>query len=103
MLLLLLHVLAMATAPTTCLTNYGKTACGYNCLAAHGDVACSKTPAGTCSDVSTKVACWDPPDWVRAHYGEKVPRPECRLRNGAYACGYRCHAHGDDVACAMSP
>lgn len=103
MLLLLVNVLMFASSAPSCLTNYGKTACGYHCLAAHGQVACAKTPAGVCSDISTAVACWDPPDWVRAHYGDKTPRPECRRRGEKHACGYHCTAHGDDVACAQSP
>lgn len=103
MLLLILTVTAVTQTTVACITNYGQTACGYHCLAAHGEVDCAQTPAGICSDVGVGVACWDPPEWVRAHYGASVPPPECRVRNGSYACGYRCVAHGDEVACAQTP
>jgi hypothetical protein len=105
---LLAYAFSLLAAGPSCLTNYGKTACGYSCLAAHGAVSCASTPAGICtatSDASNPpgVVCWDPPEWVRAHYGDKVPPPQCLARTGKVACGYHCVAHGGEVSCAASP
>ena len=86
-----------------CLTANDQTACGYHCLAAHGTVACAQTTAGVCAAVGNTVACWDPPDVVRAHYGDQVPRPQCRYAGGNFACGYHCTIQDDQVACASTP
>lgn len=89
-----------------CVTNYGQTACGYHCIAAHGHVECARTSAGICGTTSTNVYCWDPPDWVRALYSraeERVPRPSCVVRSGNIACGFGCTAQDSRVACATSP
>ena len=112
-MLLLIHVLAFASLPvaantSTCVTSNGKSACGYSCVAAHGDVACARTPAGICKATSDNTAspgvvCWDPPDWVRAHYGDVVPQAECIARNGQVLCGYACAAIGNELGCAQSP
>ena len=101
---LLLGILTLTTpgAPR-CLNQYGKTACGYQCLAAHGEVACANTPDGICNADGGTVTCWDPPESVRAYYRDRVPRPECRSRAGKVACGYRCQTHDNDVACATTP
>src|SRR5580765_1644830 len=100
---LVLQLLSLLPVAATCLTQNGDTACGYNCLAAHGQVACARTSAGICSASTTEVLCWDPPESVRAHYGEKIPRPECLTRSGNIACGYHCEAHDDEVRCAQTP
>ncbi len=101
---MLLYLLPLLPATSTCITNYGKTACGYHCLAAHGEVACAKTSAGICGATESELVCWDPPDSVRAHYGDKVPRPKCLTRAGAIACGYDCASReGDRVYCASTP
>jgi hypothetical protein len=104
MLFFLLYSLPLAPAMSpTCMTNYGKTVCGYHCLAAHGEVACAKTSAGICGATETELTCWDPPDSVRAHYGDKVPRPKCLTRFGSIACGYDCASReGDKVYCAQT-
>jgi hypothetical protein len=104
MLALLLHVLALLPAPSTCLTNYGKTACGYHCQAAHGDVQCARTSAGICGFTDSQLVCWDPPDSVRAHYGDKAPRPECMQRSGQMQCGYNCASRdGGEIQCSQTP
>lgn len=97
-------------ASSTCLTNYGKTACGYRCLAAHGDVACAATPLGVCKATSDApatqgagVVCWDPPDAVRAHYGDRAPLPDCIMRRGDLTCGYHCQGIGSEAECATTP
>ena len=107
-MLFLLVVLLPQVQTSRCITNYGKTICGYSCLAAHGDVACARTPSGICastSDTAEKpgVVCWDPPESVRAHYGDLTPLPQCVMRKGNVFCGYGCVVHGDEVACAQTP
>ena len=80
LVLFLLTLLPAPPAAPTCLTSSGKTACGYHCRAAHGEVACAHTSAGVCDATEKKLVCWDPSDSVRAHYGDDVPRPECLTR-----------------------
>lgn len=86
-----------------CVRTNGKTACGYSCLQAHGDVACAATSTGVCVATSSSVMCWDPPPIVKAHYKGSAPQAECMCRQGACACGYRCTGHGDTVRCASTP
>ena len=92
-----------AAARPSCLRTDGKTACGFGCLAAHGRVACARTAPGVCAATGDGVVCWDPPPAVRAHYGDRTPRPRCITRAGHTECGYHCQAHDDDVACAGTP
>lgn len=99
----MLLALPQSAAPPKCMTFYGKTACGYRCQASNDQVACAQTPDGVCVAVLGVVTCWDPPEWVRAHYAGAVPRPECLTRYGKTACGYHCEAHDGEVACAQSP
>jgi len=98
-----LHFLSTPST-STCITNSGKTACGYGCIAAHGEVGCAQTSAGVCGATDRDLICWDPPDSVRAHYGDKAPRPKCLTRSGVIACGYQCAARDSgDVRCASTP
>ena len=88
----------------TCLNNYGKVACGYNCIAAHGELGCAQTSSGVCSSSDRDLLCWDPPDSVRAHYGDRVPAAQCITRSGNIACGYNCVARdGGQVQCSSTP
>lgn len=104
-----LLLLALSTAPllpaaSSCITNYGKTVCGYHCIAAHGELGCARTSAGVCGATESELVCWDPPDSVRAHYGDHVPVAECLAKNGHLACGYHCESRdGGEVACASTP
>ncbi len=107
---LLVALLPLLPVQSTCLTNYGRTVCGYRCLAAHGDVACAKTPHGICKATSDApangqpgVVCWDPPETVRIHYGDKTPLADCVMRRGELTCGYQCQALGDMAKCATTP
>lgn len=100
---LVLYLLTLLPAVATCITNSGKTACGYHCLAAHGEVACARTAAGVCGATDSNLVCWDPSDTVRAHYGDRVPRPECRTRGGTVVCGYHCETADSEVRCAATP
>lgn len=86
-----------------CISGYGKTACGYSCIAAYGTVRCAATPAGTCESAYGKVACWDPPRWVFSRYRGRVPKAECESAYGQIACGYHCESAYGQVACASSP
>ena len=92
-----------AVTVPTCQRSNGQTVCGFACLAAHGELACARTPRGVCGASTDGVVCWDPPAAVRAHYGDKTPRPGCITRAGHTECGYRCQAHDDDIACAATP
>ena len=103
LVLYLLTLLPASPAAPTCLTNFGKTACGYHCRAAHGEVACAKTSAGVCDATEKKLVCWDPSDIVRAHYGDAVPRPACLTRSGNIRCGYHCQASDSEIRCAWTP
>lgn len=81
-----------------CKSAYGKTACGYACEAAYGDLQCAATPLGVCHAAYGKITCWDPPRWVRG--GEKA---SCEAAYGQVACGYRCLAAYGKIKCASSP
>ncbi len=85
-----------------CITNYGKTACGYHCKANYGKVACAETPGGLCISNYGEVTCWDPPVAVLRNY-EEPPAPRCISNYGKLACGYDCKANYGQVACAQTP
>lgn len=57
-----------------CKSAFGKTACGYHCMAAFGDVRCADHPDG-----------------------------ECRAAFGEVACGFDCTAAFGKVRCAPEP
>lgn len=57
-----------------CKSAFGKTACGYHCMAAFGDVRCAEHPDG-----------------------------ECRAAFGEVACGFDCKAAFGKVRCAPAP
>lgn len=43
-----------------CLADSGELACGYDCKATAGKVACATTPRGSCNAMSGNVICSDP-------------------------------------------
>jgi hypothetical protein len=98
-------VVAGATAAPgpECATAFGRTACGYSCLTAYGTVRCAQTPEGVCAAAGGTVLCWDPPPYVRRHYGADLPRPECTTDYGLVACGFHCASGYGNVQCANSP
>lgn len=101
---LLISLLPLLPVAPSCMTQSGKTACGYHCIAAHGEVGCAQTEAGVCGATERELVCWDPPDAVRAHYGEKVPPAQCQSKQGQLACGYHCQTRETgDVRCANTP
>lgn len=42
-----------------CLASYGKIECGFDCKAAYGAVACAKASQGTCEAAYGKITCSD--------------------------------------------
>jgi len=104
LLLYLLHLVPQAAVdPPTCLTEDGKTACGFHCVAAHGTVACAQSPSGTCTSVGERATCWDSPQAIRIQYRRPMPVAQCLARAGNIACGYNCAARDNQVACASTP
>lgn len=43
--------------PQQCASGYGKTACGWGCVADYGQVKCSQKPGGVCQAASGKITC----------------------------------------------
>lgn len=89
-----------------CQSAYGKTACGYHCVAAYGDVKCAKTPRGACKAAYGEIVCSDeggdvhhPPSRKHAAW----PPAECLSGYGQTACGYQCLAGYGEVRCARTP
>ena len=85
-----------AFAEPECVTQYGTTVCGYNCVASYGEVKCSRTPQGVCEASYGKVVCWDPAEHVRQ-------KAECVASYGDIACGYNCVASYGVVKCSRTP
>lgn len=48
-----------------CVSNYGKTVCGFGCVADYGQVQCAQTPWGRCEARGGRVTCWEPPPGPR--------------------------------------
>lgn len=94
--LLFLFTCKLAFAEPTCITNYGRTVCGYDCKADYGEVKCAQTPNGACTSNYGQVYCWDPP----MHVHQKA---ECISNYGQIACGYHCIANYGEVKCAKTP
>lgn len=92
-----------AAAPAECITQYGRTVCGYDCIAQNGQIECAQTPYGACSSENGQVTCWDPGASVQYVYGPATPGAECVERFGQVACGYNCTAGMGQVACAATP
>lgn len=93
---MLLHLLLTQTA--TCKTDYGKTECGFDCVADYGVVRCAQTPAGACKADFGQVLCNDPD-----RYSPGMPSMTCKADYGTIACGYDCVADYGVVRCAQSP
>ncbi|MBT3224212.1 MAG: hypothetical protein HN348_34525 [Proteobacteria bacterium] len=98
---------ALANPQPTCLSAYGTTACGYDCKAAYGQVACAPSPNGICTAAYGKVTC----SGVTAPQGRRPrtpaakpwPKAECRSAYGMTACGYNCVDAYGQLACASTP
>jgi len=81
-----------------CVTKYGRTVCGYNCVAKYSQAKCSRTPYGVCKAKYSRIHCWDPP-----HVYKGMPKARCKTSYGAIACGYSCKAKYGQVKCAKTP
>ena len=99
---LLVPAAARADEPT-CTSAYGTTACGYDCVAAYGQVKCAATPAGVCAAASGEVTCWDPPRRHGRFRRRHQPKASCTSAYGTTACGYGCVAAYGEVRCASTP
>jgi hypothetical protein len=104
-MLLLAALLATATAAPpepACRTAYGQTACGYDCVAAYGQVKCAATPNETCHAAYGQVAC-GPVAPAFAPAALTWPKAECVSAYGKIACGYGCVVGYGEVGCATTP
>ena len=93
---------APSPPPTQCVTQGGKTACGYGCLTFNGTAACAATPLGRCEVWQGELVCWDPPLVLTSLPQTQWKRAQCEHNFTQQACGYHCKASGDDVACART-
>jgi len=93
---------ASAAERAECLTAYGQTACGYACVAAHGQVRCAEVPWGACLAAYGQVAC-GPAASARGPGERPWPRAQCRAARGRIACGYHCVVAYGQVRCASTP
>jgi hypothetical protein len=98
-------------AESQCVTGYGRTACGFSCVKAYGDVQCAQTPWGRCAAAYGRVVCGDPlpPQGgfspIPGRFGRigRIPPVQCESAYGMTACGYDCKAAYGVVRCAQSP
>ena len=79
-----------------CVSAYGRTVCGFNCVRGYGDVKCSRTPFGACIAAYGELKCWDPAR--RTHLNAM-----CIAGYGKLACGYGCTQGSGDVKCSPNP
>ncbi len=86
-----------------CITEYGITACGYQCIARHGQVKCAQTPVGICFVEGDEVTCWDPRGWYPTPQTNEIPRPKCVKEYGEIDCGWACLARHGQQLCAQTP
>jgi hypothetical protein len=89
------------TRPATCISNYGKVACGYSCVANFGVVRCAKTPQGFCRSERDQVICWDPPLTSAVALDQSSERA-CFASTSGLSCGYACLATAQASRCATS-
>lgn len=105
---------SQAPVTPTCLSRYGKTVCGFDCVAMFGDVKCARTPGGVCTGAYGAITCWDPePQPGRRYRGDEgrmapwqsppVRSSRCLSHSGVTACGYACVAQYGEVRCAQTP
>jgi len=98
------------TAGAECKSAFGKTVCGYGCIAAYGEVRCAKTPEGRCQAAYGEVTCWDPADDrppmrrpTRPEEEEPGNGATCENAFGKTACGYDCKSAFGEIKCAQTP
>jgi len=101
--LFVLGVAAPASAvEPTCTSAYGKTECGYECIAAYGDIKCASTPWGACKAAYGTIACSSETQAVW-NWPRPLAQATCKAAYGEIACGWSCVAAYGKVACASSP
>ncbi len=81
-----------------CLSAYGTTRCGFNCVARYAQVKCAQTPQGVCKAAYSRIYCWDPP-----YVYKGMPKARCVTSRGRIACGYHCKARYGQAKCAATP
>lgn len=91
----------LADEDAACVTEYGRTVCGYHCIAEYGQIRCAKTEAGVCLAEYGQIVCWDPPSSRRRSARRR--RAECLAEYGRVVCGYGCVAEYGQVKCAQTP
>jgi hypothetical protein len=96
-------VLGVRAPRPSCVTSFGQTACGYECVANYDQVQCAQTPFGACGANEGKVVCWDPPAAVLATRRSMTPDAACVTAFGQVGCGYHCTANFGVVRCAETP
>lgn len=89
--------------PMSCRIRLQEVACGYNCTDSGGQLACTKTPMGTCDTQLGPPTCVDPDKFVICAGGAQTKPPKCQLQGTTLACGYNCTTAGSAVACAKTP
>lgn len=89
-------------APSRCITAFGRTTCGWDCLVESNGAECATWPGGTCVAFNGRVVCGPeaPAGW---QFSERTPKAECRVASDRVACGYHCLAKYGAVACAATP
>ncbi|TNF34437.1 MAG: hypothetical protein EP329_07250 [Deltaproteobacteria bacterium] len=89
-----------------CLSGAGKTACGYDCVSAYGDVLCASVPWGACKAAYGKI--WCGPENTRLdrraqRRWRRIPKAECVSGHGSVACGWGCVIGSGGPACSPAP
>lgn len=89
----------------TCISAFGKSACGYDCKSGFGEVGCAPTPWGACVAAYGGVTCsgGDATLVYAAFNGQAIPQATCTTAFGRRACGYGCVAARGQIACAATP
>jgi hypothetical protein len=92
----------LKTPVAQCLTNSGKIACGYRCVAFDGAVRCAQTPDGGCTVEQGKIVCWDPPLDSSGVTYDPAWEPACIDAVDGRSCGYRCIATAGHSGCGAN-
>lgn len=98
----------LAAAPAradepSCKSAYGQTACGFECVAAYGEVKCARTRFGVCHAAYGKVACWDPPRFLVRRRAVRPGDARCVAGYGTIGCGFNCVSAYGVVKCSRTP
>lgn len=101
------HAPSSSSAPAPpgaqCVQAGGASVCGHACLTFNETARCAQTPLGTCVVWNGRIHCWDPPLLLASLPNGSVPVSMCENNFTQLACGYRCQAAQEKVACASTP